>query len=496
MKNLITFYEEYKTKVNAYNYALSSIYFDQATIAPKDGIPYANEVVALLSGELFTYSTDPKNISKIEQLYTQINDPIQKKEIKLRLHDLHQISKLPKEVYVDFQKTIAECQYVWEEAKATNDYEKFKPYLIKLIEKRKQMLTYFNITGSAYDYLLDQFQEGMNKEKYDAFFNEIKKYLIPLINEIKEKGKKIDHTPLFKNFNVDDQIKFTNAIKESLQINARTCYLCESVHPFTSFFSQNDARITTRYLKNNVMSAIFATIHEYGHALYGLQVNPTFENTTFSSEIGFAMHESQSRLMENHIGRNPAFWEVNYPKLQSLFPKQLNNISYASFMDMINVSSPSLIRIEADELTYPLHILIRYELEKEIFDGNLNCDQLDQLWADKYEEYLGVRPATAAEGILQDMHWSAAYFGYFPTYALGSAFAAQFYHQLEQDIDVNAALKNNEFEKIAEWLKVNIHQYGASKTFDELLLDVTKETFNPNYYIEYLTKKYRKIYEL
>jgi carboxypeptidase Taq len=496
MKDLKTFYEEYKNKTSAYSYAMGSIYFDQATVAPKDGVPYSNEVVSFLSGEAFAYSTDPENIKRIEELYKETSDPLEKKEIELRLRDLHQISKLPKDVYVDFQKAVADSQYVWEEAKEKDDYALFKPHLMGLIEKRKHMLTYFDFEGSAYDYLLDQFQVGMNKEKYDAFFKEVKDGLIPLIKEIGEKGKKIDNSLLFENFDVEDQIKFTEVLKESLNVNPRKCYLTESVHPFTSFFSGNDARITTRYHADNVMSAVLATIHEYGHAQYGLQVDPKFEKTTFSSEIGFAMHESQSRLMENHIGRNRAFWEANYPKFQAIFPAQLKDVSLDSFMEMMDVSTPSLIRIEADELTYPLHIVIRYELEKEIFDGAIDCDNLDVLWADKYEAYLGVRPTTTADGILQDMHWGAAYFGYFPTYALGSAFAAQFYNQLEKDVDVDSTLRNNEFEKISEWLKVNIHQYGASKTFDELLLDVTGETFNPKYYVEYLTNKYRKIYGL
>ena len=496
MNNLKTFYEEYKNKTGAYSFATSSIYFNQATIAPKDGIPYSNEVMSFLSGEAFTYSTHPENIKKIEELYKETTDSLEKKEIELRLRELHQISKLPKDVYVDFQKAVADSQYVWEEAKEKDNYAIFKPHLMGLIEKRKHMLTYFDFKGSAYDYLLDQFQTGMNKEKYDAFFKEIKDGLLPLIKEISEKGKKINNTPLFETFDTKEQIKFTEVLKESFCIDPRKCYLSESVHPFTSFFSANDTRITTRYHHDNVMSAILATIHEYGHALYGLQINPNFENTTLSSEIGFAMHESQSRLMENHIGRNRAFWELNYPKFQSIFPTQLNSISLDSFMEMINVSTPSLIRIEADELTYPLHILIRYELEKEIFDGTIDLSNLDVLWADKYEEYLGVRPTTTAKGILQDMHWGAAYFGYFPTYALGSAFAAQFYKQLEKDVNVETTLKHNDFEKIAVWLKENIHQYGASKTFDEILLDVTGETFNPNYYVEYLTTKYRKIYGL
>ena len=244
------------------------------------------------------------------------------------------------------------------------------------------------------------------------------------------------------------------------------------------------------------MSAIFSTIHEYGHALYGLQVKEAYDGTALSSGIGCAMHESQSRFMENHIGRSKAFWEVNYPKLQKHFPTQLGQVSLDDFMRMINVSRPSFIRTEADELTYPIHILIRYELEKEIFNGNVDYDQLETMWNDKYEEYLGIRPQHAKEGILQDMHWGAANLGYFPTYALGSAYAAQFYHQMEQDMDVEDVLRKKDFAKISGWLKENIHQYGAFKDPQQILMDVTGEEFNPNYYISYLKEKYAKLYQI
>jgi len=493
---LLTFYETYKKKISAYGFAMGGIHFDQATIAPKAGLGFANEMQGVLEEDYFSYLIDPENIQKIEALLEETTDEQLKKEIRLRLRDLHQISLLPKEVYLDFQKSVLESQQCWEKAKQTDDFPLFKPHLISLLEKRKKMLTYLNYEGSDYDFLLDQYQVGMNTEKYDAFFAAIKEKLVPLIHQVREAGREIDTTPLEKNYCVEGQKKFTQVMKEALKIDPEKCYIAESVHPFCMPYSVNDTRFTTKYLPENVMSAALSTAHEYGHALYSLQINPEYEMTTFASEVGFAMHESQSRLVENHIGRSLSFWKAHYPKLQEIFPKQLSEVSLEAFVDMINVSIPGLIRIEADELTYPLHILIRYELEQEIFNGTVDYDKLDQLWADKYEEYLGIRPETAAEGILQDVHWSAAYHGYFPSYALGSAFAAQIYQQLEKEMNVAEVLESDQFDKIAAWLGEKVHQHGASKTYDEILLDVTGESFNPRYYTDYLVEKYTKLYQL
>ncbi|NBK97948.1 MAG: carboxypeptidase M32 [Erysipelotrichia bacterium] len=495
-QDLLKFYEEYKAKTNAYALAMSTLYFDQATIAPKDGAYYANQAMAILAGENYSIATNPEAIKNIEQLAKEEDlTPELKKELSLLLNDLEEERNVPKDVFVAFTKAVADSESAWQKAKAKKDYQIFKPYLKEVIEKQKEVLSYSKKAMTPYDILLDRFQLGMNSEKYDAFFDKIKSDLIPFIKTIQEKGKKIDDSLLFTKFDVKEQEKFMEELKQYMNVNTQECYMGTSEHPFTSFFSAHDVRITTHYYENNVMSAILSTIHEYGHALYGLQVNKAYDGTTLSNDIGFAMHESQSRFMENHIGRSKAFWQVNYPKLQSHF-KQLEEVSLDQFMEMINVSYPSLIRTEADELTYPLHILIRYELEKEIFNENIDFETLDRLWADKYEQYLGIRPNDDSEGILQDMHWGAANLGYFPTYALGSAFAAQFYHQLEKEIDVESALKNNEFYKISDWLKTNIHQYGAFKDADTLLLEVTKEPFNPQYYIDYLIEKFKKVYHV
>lgn len=491
---LLKFYDEYKKVVSAYNISQSTMYFDMQTICPKDGIAYRNEMASIIAGEAFAYQMNPDSLAKLHQLYDLLDDKDEiKTELKLYFRNLEMFENVPKEVFVRYTKTTNDAQEAWHEAKVKNDYSIFKDHLINNIKVVKEVLTYVDKEGSDYDYLLSKYQINTNTAYYDNFFNKVKEELLPLIQKIKHSGKHINDSLLFKHCDIDKQEAFQEDLQAYLKVNKDECYMGTTEHPFTSFFSAHEARITTKYYEEDVMNAIFSTIHEYGHALYSLQIDEKYEGTSVRDEIGYAMHESQSRFLENHIGRNIAFWKNLYPKLQEQYPA-LANVTLESFYEMMNVSRPSLIRTAADELTYPIHVLIRYELEKEIFDGNVDYDKLDELWADKYEEYLGVRPTNASEGILQDMHWGAAYLGYFPTYALGSAYAAQFYHQMSQEFDVDQALENNEFEKIANWLKENIHQYGGSLTGDEIIEKVCHEPFNPDYYINYLKDKYTKLY--
>lgn len=496
MKELRAFFNAYKEIQAAYAMAIGTLHYDLHTIAPRKGIAQRNKAMTVLSGEAFTKATNPESLNKIEELGRSSKDPEEKREIELFMKEMQLDRVLPKDVYVAFQQTMNDSESAWQEAKEKDDYTLFAPHLKAVIQKQKEVVSYVPKEISDYDYMLDTYEDGMNMNTYDVFFQAIKTSLVPLIKEIQEKGKHINDHILFQSFDVKQQAKFNDQLLDYLKIDHNKCIMGFTEHPFTDFFSENESRITTHYYEHNVMSGIFSTIHEYGHALYSLQVKPEYDATALKNNIGFAMHESQSRFMENHIGRNRALWEVQYPILQSYFPEQLSSVTLDQFMEMINVSRPSLIRTEADELTYPLHILIRYELEKEIFHGNADLDQLEEMWNSKYEKYLGIRPDNHSNGILQDMHWGAGNFGYFPTYALGSAYAAQFYDAMEKQISVEECLRTNHFEKIADWLKENIHQFGAYKKADDIMIHASGASFDAQYYIAYLTKKYRSLYEL
>ncbi len=496
-EQLLAYYRDYKEKGNAFSLALATMSFDKSTIAPKDGQAYTNKMMSILATEQFVHYTNEEAYQKIKELSTYDLDETLRKEVDFTLQSLEENKHIPKEVFNRFVSARNDSGSAWQEAKNKSDYEMFKPYLKKVVEAQKEILSYHpNKEMKPYDILLDKFQKGMDEVRYDAFFETIKERLLPFIQKVIKSDIQIDDAILHDNYDTETQAEFMDDILMYLRRDTNKTYMCTTEHPFTSFFSVHDVRLTTHYYENALSSAIYSTIHEYGHALYGLQVNPDYNGSELYSQIGFAMHESQSRFLENHIGKSEAFWKANLPKLQKRFP-QFQSIDAKQLTNMLAKSSPSLIRIEADELTYPIHVLIRYELEKEMFNnGEIDYDHLHEEWNAKYQEYLGISATNDKEGILQDVHWSMAYLGYFPTYALGSAYAAQFYNTMQQQLDVESLLANDKFEEIASWLKENIHQYGAAKSADELLQDVTKEAFNPNYYVDYLIEKYSTLYKI
>mgnify|MGYP003891059307 FL=1 len=288
--------------------------------------------------------------------------------------------------------------------------------------------------------------------------------------------------------------KFSEYLLDVFNFDRKKGLLKESVHPFTWNTHPSDVRLTTRYLEDMVFSSIFASIHELGHATYEQQIDDKWDDTTLNGGASMGIHESQSRFYENIIGRSREFWDVHYPKFKETFPEQLKNVELDEFLLSVNNVEASLIRVEADELTYSLHIMIRYEIERMLFSNEISVDDLPKVWNQKMEEYLGITPETDADGVLQDVHWSAGLIGYFPTYALGTAYSAQFYYSMIKEIDVTKCIQDNNIKAINEWLKEKIHQFGGSKNPKELLLEVTNEEFNPKYYIRYLKEKYTKLY--
>lgn len=479
-----SFYQEYLNQLAAFKLALETISYEQYTIAPEKGIPYSNKILGILSKNQFEYENNKEIITKLESYVSSLSG-LEKKEVSLRLKKLLDQQSLPSSTYSEYVDLINDSMMIWHKAKSENNYDLFKPYLKQVIEKKKEVLSYSKrYNGSnLYDLCLDEYEPGMNQEKYDLFFDRIKTKLLPII------PKQAKGTHLFdKNIDITRQQQFMNILCDFLKIDFSEIRMDTTEHPFTSSFSNHDTRITTHFYEDNVMSAIFSTIHEYGHALYGLQIDDEFMDTMFY-EPYCAAHESQSRLMENHIGRSTSFWKALYPKFIEVFD-EFKDVSFDEFMDAICTSECSFIRTEADELTYPIHILIRYEIEKKLLNGTVDYDHLNELWNDKYEQYLGIRPENDSQGILQDIHWSSGDFGYFPSYALGSAYAAQLYHAMSKEINVDEALENGHIEVIKDWLKMNVHHYGASKSVEEIVEEVCHEPFNPDYYIDYLIDKY------
>ncbi len=489
-------YQEWLFRRSAYQMALSIIGIDKLTVAPPAGNAYRDARTAYLSGELFSIDTDPEILAVLKELKDAPDiDEDTRKGIQLYYEEAQKRLCIPKEEYVAFEELSNRSYDAWLEAKQKKDYSIFEPYLKEVIEAQKKLYGYRDSDLPLYERMLDDYEPGMRIADYDAFFAAVKERLLPLIKRIAE-AKQPEDSFLYQNYPIDEQKKFMDELLAYLRFDPSWGYQNETEHPFTSWTCENDCRTTTKYLADNPVSAIFSTVHEVGHATYEHQCDPCYDGMILSEGISSGMHESQSRLCENYLGRTDAFWAYNYPLLQKHFPSQLAGVSLEAFMKAVNKSSPSLVRTEADELTYPVHILIRYEIEKGLFDGSISTEGLDGVWNAKYREYLGVEAKDPSEGILQDVHWSGGSFGYFPTYALGSAFAAQFMEAMRHDFDVDRALRTNRYDLCMEWLKEHIHRYGCRYPAQEILIKATGRPFDVNVYLDYLEDKYSRLYGL
>ena len=489
-------FREILMKQKAYEYVLRVIGWDSNTEAPRGAFTRRAEMLGVISGELFKLQTSEEYQEVVYGLAKRLDelDETTKREIKKAKKNLDKIIKIPQDEFVEYNKLINLSQIVWEDAKKNNDFKSFQGNLEKIVEFIKKFISYYEIDDDPYNVLLDEYEDGMSMKEYDYFFEVLKKDLVPFVKDVLNSGKELNDDFITDFYPKEKQKEFADYLIDVMDFNRDNGLMKESVHPFTWNTHSTDVRFTTRYLENFMFSSIFAAIHELGHATYEQQIAPKWDNTYLNGGTSMGIHESQSRFYENIIGRSKEFWEAHYPKLLEIFPTQLKNVSLDDFYKGVNKVEASFVRVEADELTYSLHIMIRYEIEKMLISGEVEVKDLPEIWNKKMVEYLGIKPKDDVEGVLQDVHWSAGMFGYFPTYALGSAYSAQFYYAMKKEIDINKIVKSNEIKKINSWLKNKIHQYGGSKTPKELLLEVTGEEFNPKYYIQFLKEKYGKLY--
>ena len=497
MENYIKIYQDTRKKLKAYQYATWLMNWDQETEAPKGSIEYFSKQFQVLAEEMYELQSNKDFVEAIEKLYEnidQLEDLDFRVEIKHAFKDLRIIKKVPKDELIEYQVLTANGSHIWAKAKEENNFDSFLPTLEKIVQFNRKLVKYLETDDlKGYDILLDTYEEGFGVREYDLFFDTLREKLVPFVLEVtkKENQKRFNRKLTKGTYPIDKQRAFSEYLLDVFHYDRNHGLLKESAHPFTSGVSSVDTRITTHYHEHLPASSIFSTIHEMGHGLYELQNDPRYDDTNLHGGSSLGIHESQSRMYENMIGRSYAFWQVHYPKLQELFPKQLHNIALDEFYQFINQAKRSLIRIEADELTYSLHVMVRYELEKQLINGNLKVKDLPKRWKTLMSKYVGARPTTDKEGVLQDIHWSFGAIGYFPTYALGSAYAAQIYASMEKEIDVKKAILDNKIDIINQWLKDKIHVYGASKTPKELLMIATGQSFDPNYYVDYLIEKFK-----
>lgn len=491
--NLQEQFQQYRDKQNALNLALTTMNYDLFTIAPKDGNPYRHKMMNILFEEAVKLEKDPDFIKVVTQLNDTTQDEDVKRDTDIFLKRYNKTKNVSVELQSKFFALTLEANDVWEEAKNKNRYDLFEPYLLKLIEITKEVVdTIEPKVENVYETLLDDYEEGLTIAQLDEFFGILNDRLVPFIQKINNANLK-EPEFLSRPVDIETQKKITQLIADYVGFDSSFSYIAETEHPFSSTLSINDSRITTHYHQDMFTSNIFSIIHEIGHSFYNHQVDEKYEGMWIADAMSMGMHESQSRFLENNIGRSKAFWTPLYSQLKELAHSALHDVDLDEFIYGINFPKLSLIRIEADELTYALHVLVRYNLERMMIVDS-KTENLNEVWKQEYGRVLGIAPESDSKGILQDVHWSQASFGYFPTYALGSAYAAQFFDTLKQQINVDEVLSSGQFSVIREWLKENIHQYGGKYTSQQMLQRVTHKPFDANIYCDYLIEKFSALY--
>ncbi|MBU5593471.1 carboxypeptidase M32 [Clostridium sp. MSJ-4] len=479
------------------NQAMGLIFWDMRVGIPKKAIEPRSEVIGYLSSESYKLETSDK-VKEFIDYFEGVEglDDVSKSMVENMKKNYEKTKKIPADRHREYTILASKSEVAWEDAKDKSDFEMFKPYLEKVVDFKEEFINYWGYEKNKYDTLLDFYEPSITVEKLDNIFGELRDAIVELLGKIKESKIKPRDDFFKKDFSKESQEEFGKFVVEKLGYDFDAGRIDESVHPFTINFGNKDVRITTKYLTNEFRSALFSTIHEGGHAIYEQDIPDELEGTGLGNGVSMGIHESQSRFYENIIGRSKEFWRYFYPEAQRRFP-QFEGVSFEDFYRGINTVEPSLIRTEADELTYSLHVIIRYEIEKALINGKIQVGDLPGVWNEKYKEYLGVEPSSDAEGVLQDMHWSDGSFGYFPSYALGNIYGAQFLNKMKNDMpNMYEEIEKGNFKEIHNWLKENIHKHGAVYKPAELIKMVTGEELTAKYFIEYLNKKYTEIYEL
>lgn len=483
-------------KIYAYNYALSLIGVDEATTAPAETAAGRGEAVEVLSMALYELIAGPELARLLEQAAQQPLDRQAAAEVRELRRAGELYAKIPAEEYARDTRTFTLSQSAWRKAKANNDFASFAPWLAQCVEARRRWAGYFAPGQEPYSFWLDRYQPGLTTQQADAFFAALRQSIVPLLAEIRARGCAPRTDFLAQRWPLDRQKELSAYLMQVLQLSPAHCALGETEHPFTQQLYDEDVRITTHYDEQDLVSSLYSVIHEGGHALYELHVDPRLRFTVLAEGSCTSVHESQSRLFENYVGRSRGFLRFLWPELTRLFPQQLAGVTAEDFYRAVNRAEPGLIRTEADELTYPLHIMVRYELEKKLLNGELDVRALPAAWNAAYREYLGVEVPDDARGVLQDIHWAAGDFGYFPGYALGTAYAAQMVRQMQQSFDFEGCCARGALTPILDWLSAHIWQYGKEREPDELIRSGCGGTFDPQVFTQYLNRKYRDIYGL
>ncbi len=482
------------------NHAAALLGWDQQTYMPPGGAEARGQQLATLSKIAHEKFTREEVGQLIEAARTELAaadpDSDDARLLKVAAKDYDKAIRIPAEFVARMSMAQAAAHEGWMEARSKADFSIFRPHLERLMELGREYVAFFPPADHPYDILLDGYEPGMKTAEVQAIFASLRQEQVNLLQAIAA-APQVDDAFLHQPFDVQKQWDFGVEVVTKFGYDWQRGRQDKSPHPFTTNFSIHDVRITTRFMENFLPSALFGTMHEAGHAMYEQGINPAYERTPLASGASLAIHESQSRLWENLVGRSLPFWEHFYPRLQAYFPAQLENVDLMTFYRGINKVQPSLIRVEADEATYNLHIMLRLELEIAMVEGSVEIKDLPELWNSKMEEYLGVTPPNDAQGVLQDIHWSMGLLGYFSTYALGNLISAQWWQHIRQAIpNLDEQMRAGQFEALLQWLRENVHQHGRKYEPQELVERVTGSKITAEPYLAYLREKYSFIYNL
>jgi len=411
--------------------------------------------------------------------------------------DYDQEVKLPTKLVEEISKTASLGHAKWVEARKKDDFSLFQPLLEKMIGLQIQVAEKLDTHPDPYSTLIDLYEPGATYDWIAKIFSKSKQNLNKIINKLNTSTDKPDFSILTQKWDADKQWDFSIKVIKGLNYDFNKGRQDKSAHPFTTSLSSTDTRFTTRINENFFSTCLFGSIHECGHALYEMGFKEEIHDNILADGCSMGIHESQSRMWENMVGRSKEFWKYWYPKLGKSFPGNFKGISLEDFHRSINTVQPSLIRVDADEVTYGMHVILRFELERDIIEGKVNVSELPEIWNSKMEDLLGITPPNNADGVLQDVHWSSGYFGYFPTYFLGNLYGAQFYKKaLNEHPSLPGDYEKGNFSNLLTFVRENIHQYGRIYQAKDLITRVTGEDLNPDYFIEYLEKKFYPIYRV
>lgn len=490
-------YKAHLREIGKLGSALTLLQWDQRTYIPSRANEARAETIGKLAKMTFELTVADKLGRYIEKLEKDESlSPQDRASVRVVAKDYRRNKAIPPDLFERFAVARSRSESAWEKARADSDFAAFRPHLEEMVDYSRQFAEYYGYTESPYDALIEGFEPGMTSREIRGIIAPLREKLVPFVKRLQTEGTRPNDTFLKGHFPAAGQRALSMRALEAMGYDFSAGRLDTTVHPFTTAIGPSDVRVTTRFLEDNLLSGLYSSLHEGGHGLYDQGIPAELDWTGLDQGSSFGIHESQSRTWENMIGRSQAFWSFFRPILVQTFP-ELSSVTADALWRASNVAEPSLIRVEADEVTYNFHIMLRFELEDELITGKIAVADLPELWRDAMTRYLGVTPKDDASGVLQDVHWSAAYFGYFPSYMLGNLYGAQLFAKLEKDMtDLGERIRRGDLAPIREWMREKVHRFGRILGPKELLKEVTGEEPDSSYFLRYVMKKYGEVYRL